>query len=248
MAMAPPVRRRAARWALAVLAFHLFCTPASAAFLPNAEGSVESLLAHELAASLGNAVPAEARVSVVLTSPFSGTVDAVRDLAYDPRSATIRALVSSEGRILELRAKAEILVDVPVPTRRILPGEVIGEEDLTSIQMPMDRLGDTVATSRDALIGLASRRQLSAGRLIQNSSVGTPVVVQRNKPVSLIYEDGPLQLMARGRALQDGGVGDSVRVMNVASNIVVTGTITGPQTVSVAGPPALSATSVSARP
>jgi len=175
-------------------------------------------------------------------------VDAVRDLAYDPRSATIRALVSSEGRILEVRAKAEILVDVPVPTRRILPGEVIGEDDLTSIQMPMDRLNDTVATSRDALIGLASRRQLSAGRLIQNTSVGTPVVVQRNKPVSLIYEDGSLQLMARGRALQDGGVGDSVRVMNIASNIVVTGMITGPQTVSVAGPPALSATAVSARP
>lgn len=62
-------------------------------------------------------------------------------------------------------------------------------------------------------------------------------MVQRNKPVSLVYEDGPLQLMARGRALQDGGVGELVRVMNIASNIVVTGTITGPQTVTVAGPP-----------
>lgn len=223
------------------LALHLLCGTADAAFLSAAEGSVESLLAHELAASLGSAVPAEARVSLVLTAPFSGPVDAVRDLSYDPRSGNVRALVSSEGRIVEVKAKADILVDVPVPTRRILPGEVISDGDLTSIQMPMERLNDTVVTSRDALVGLASRRQLSAGRLIQTSAVGTPVVVQRNKPVSLFYEDGPLQLMARGRALQDGGVGDSVRVMNIASNIVVTGTITGPQTVSVAGPQANSA-------
>ncbi|MCW2239938.1 flagellar basal body P-ring formation chaperone FlgA [Azospirillum canadense] len=224
------------------LALHLLCGGAAeAAFLSTAEGPVESLLAHELAASLGNAVPAEARVSLVLTAPFAGPVEAVRDLSYDPRSGNVRALVSSEGRIVEVRAKADILVEVPVPTRRILPGEIIADGDLTFIQMPMDRLNDTVVSSRDALVGMASRRQLSAGRLIQASAVGTPVVVQRNKPVSLLYEDGPLQLMARGRALQDGGVGDSVRVMNIASNIVVTGTITGPQTVSVAGPPAIAA-------
>ena len=117
------------------------------------------------------------------------------------------------------------------------PGEVIADSDLTTIPMPLERLNGAVVTSRDGLAGLASRRQLSAGRLIQTSAVGAPLVVQRNKPVSLVYEDGPLQLMARGRALQDGGVGELVRVMNIASSIVVTGTITGPQTVTVSGPP-----------
>ena len=206
-----------------------------------AQGPVEALLARELSATLGGAVPAGAHVALTLTTPFNGEVEAVRDLAYDPRGGQVRALVSSGGRIVELKGKADITVDVPVPTRRILPGEVIGEGDLTTLPMPMERLGDTVATSRDALIGLASRRALPPGRLIQTASVGAPVVVQRNKPVSLVFEDGPLLLAARGRALQDGGVGDTVRVMNVASSIVVTGTITGPQTVTVAGPQAVSA-------
>ncbi|AWK88255.1 flagellar basal body P-ring formation chaperone FlgA [Azospirillum thermophilum] len=215
--------------ALAVLA----AGPALA--LSPADGSVESLLARELASTLGGAVPSDARVSVVLTAPFGGSVEAVRDLSYDPRSGSLRALVSSDGRIVELKAKAEILVEVPVPTRRILPGEIIGDGDLTTVTMPMERLNDTVVTSRETLLGQASRRQLPPGRLIQTSAVGVPIVVQRNKQVSLVYEDGPLQLVARGRALQDGGVGEVVRVMNNSSNIVVTGVITGPQTVAVAG-------------
>lgn len=224
------------RWVTgAVLAVAMLAGPALA------DGAVEALLARELAATLGGAVPAGAHVALTLTAPFNGEVEAVRDLAYDPRGGQVRALVSSGGRIVELKGKADITVDVPVPTRRILPGEVISEGDLTTLPMPMERLGDTVATSRDALIGLASRRALPPGRLIQTASVGAPVVVQRNKPVSLVYEDGPLLLAARGRALQDGGVGDTVRVMNVASSIVVTGTITGPQTVTVAGPQAVSA-------
>lgn len=200
-----------------------------------AQNTAESVLAREVAATLGSAVPSDARVTVALTAPFSGTIEAVRDLSYDPRSGHVRALVASEGRVVEVKAKADIMVDVPVPTRRILPGEVIGEDDLTAVPIPMERLSDTVATNRGALVGMASRRQLPAGRLIQSSAVGAPLVVQRNKPVSLVYEDGPLQLLARGRALQDGGVGDVVRVMNVASSIVVTGTITGPQTVAVGG-------------
>ncbi|MBK3803241.1 flagellar basal body P-ring formation protein FlgA [Azospirillum brasilense] len=231
------MRRSVLHLAGVAVALHLLGAPVQAAYLSDGEGAVEALLAQELAASLGPAVPPDARVSLVLTAPFAGPVEAVRDLSYDPRGGLVRALVSSNGRVLEIKAKADIMVEVPVPTRRILPGEVIADSDLTTIPMPLERLNGAVITSRDSLAGLASRRQLSAGRLIQTSAVGAPLVVQRNKPVSLVYEDGPLQLMARGRALQDGGVGELVRVMNIASNIVVTGTITGPQTVTVAGPP-----------
>ncbi|WP_247878171.1 flagellar basal body P-ring formation chaperone FlgA [Azospirillum sp. TSO22-1] len=207
-----------------------------------AAGSVEATLARELSASLGAAVPADARVAVLLTSPFAGAADAVRDLSYDPRTGAVRALVESGGKLYDVGARAQITVEVPVPVRRIQPGEVIAESDLTTIAMQFERITGGVVASREALVGQASRRQLSPGRLIQASAVGTPIVVQRNKPVTIVYEDGPLQLAARGRALQDAGIGDSVRVMNATSSIVVTGTVTGPQTVAVGGSAAAVAT------
>ena len=129
-----------------------------------------------------------------------------------------------------------VLVTMPVPVRRIRPGEVIEPSDLTTIRLSLDRAGAGFIASADALIGQSPRRQISAGRLVQVGSVGAPIVVQRNRPVTLVYEDGALMLAARGRALQEGGVGDTVRVMNIASSTVVTGTVTGAETVSVSGP------------
>lgn len=223
--------------ALALLSAGAVAAGPSSAGTPAAT-AVETALAEELRAVLGEGVPAGARVSVVLGTPFAGPLGPVRELTHDPRTGTVRVLAESGGRLVELNGRADITVDVPVPARRLQPGEVIGEEDLTSIPMPLARIGAGVVTDPDALIGMAGRRQLAAGRLIQDRAVGAPIVVQRNKPVTLVYEDGPLRLAARGRALQDGGVGDLVRVMNAGSSVVLTGTITAAHTVLVAGPAA----------
>lgn len=219
--------RRAAS-VLAVLAF--LSSPAFAG------EPVEAALADALMSELGATIPANARVSVTLTMPVDGPVQDIRNLVHDPRTGHIKALATTgNGKAVELRAKADIIVDVPVPTRRMLPGEVIGEGDLATVPMAIERLGDTIVTDRAKLIGLAGRRQLVPGRPIQTGSVGAPIVVERNRPVQLIFEDGELRLSAQGRALQDGGVGDTVRVMNSASNVVVTGTVRGPKTVTVGG-------------
>lgn len=200
---------------------------------PVAADPLEARLAEVLADTLGAAVPEGARVSVVLGVPFSAPVDAVRDLTYDPRTGSVRALVTSGGRLHEVGGKAEIAMDVPVPARRVAAGEVLVESDLAFIPMPVARVADGIATNRDDLVGMEARRMLTAGRLIHRAAVGPPVVVLRNKPVVLRYVDGPLELEARGRALQDGGVGDLVKVVNTASSAVVTGMVTGPQAVRV---------------
>ncbi|MFP5514001.1 MAG: flagellar basal body P-ring formation chaperone FlgA [Alphaproteobacteria bacterium] len=201
-----------------------------------AAGPVESRLAEEILASLGPTVPADAQVAVTLGRPFDGQLDAVRDVTLDPRTGTFQARILSDGQIVELNGRAEVEVAMPVPVRRIRPGEIIEAADLTTVRLSLDRAGSGFISSADALIGLSPRRQMPAGRLIQVGSVGAPIVVQRNRPVTLVYEDGALVLAARGRALQEGGVGDVVRVMNIASSTIVTGTVTGAETVSVNGP------------
>ncbi len=211
---------------------------ATSAPAPAHAGVVETTLAEELLGTLGPSVPADARVSLTLGTPFDGPVETVRDIVRDPRTGSFRAQVSSQGRIVELSGRAEIEVEMPVPVRRIRPGEVIDAADLTTIRLPLERAGAGFIASADQLIGQSPRRQMPAGRLILVGSVGSPIVVLRNRPVTLVFEDGPLLLAARGRALQEGGVGDLVRVMNIASSTVVTGTVTGAETVSVNGPQA----------
>ncbi|ALG75392.1 FlgA protein [Azospirillum thiophilum] len=222
---------RSLRMALALALF-----AAGPAIAGPAVGSVEARLAEELLASLGPAVPADAQVALTLGMPFDGPLDAVRDIGLDPRTGIFQARIVSNGRTVELSGRADIEVAMPVPVRRIRPGEIIEAADLTTIRLSIGRAGAGFIADADALVGLSPRRQIPAGRLIQVGSVGSPIVVQRNRPVTLVYEDGALLLAARGRALQEGGVGDVVRVMNIASSTIVTGTVTGAETVSVSGP------------
>lgn len=207
----------------------------AAAFTPGSAsaGPTEDLLAGEVSAMLGETLPGGARVTVALAAPFEREIEVVRDFSYDPRTGRIQALVQSGGRLFDIAGSAEVQVDVPVPVRRVAPGEILSEADLTTVPMPAHRLSAGTVASVAELVGLASRRQLAPGRLIQASSVGAPIVVERNRPVTLVYEQDGLFLAAEARALQDGGVGDTVRVMNPSSNSVVSGLVTGPQTVAV---------------
>ena len=58
-------------------------------------------------------------------------------------------------------------------------------------------------------------------------------MVAKGKLITLSFRKGGILLSAQGKALENGGLGDTVRVMNTQSKSVVQGTVTGPETVVV---------------
>ncbi|MEM7295067.1 MAG: flagellar basal body P-ring formation chaperone FlgA, partial [Pseudomonadota bacterium] len=67
------------------------------------------------------------------------------------------------------------------------------------------------------IIGKETRIALYMGRPIRPSDVGPPSVVRRNEIVDIRYKVGGLSILSAGRALDQGAVGDRVRVMNLDS-------------------------------
>ncbi len=53
-------------------------------------------------------------------------------------------------------------------------------------------------------------------------------IVRRGQPITLVYEAPGLALTLRGRALEDAGLGQSVRVLNTTSNQTIDAVVTGP--------------------
>ncbi len=78
------------------------------------------------------------------------------------------------------------------------------------------------------VVGLEARSMIYPGRPIMPANVGPPSVIKRNEIVTLIYQKGALLISTEGRALARGGIGDRIRVMNLASRTTVSGTITQP--------------------
>lgn len=87
------------------------------------------------------------------------------------------------------------------------------------------------------LIGLEARVTLYQGRPIAASDVGPAAIIERNQIVTMIFANGALTIKADARALGRAGIGDDVRVMNLASRKTVFGTVGADGEVYVGTPP-----------
>ncbi|MFU8776470.1 MAG: flagellar basal body P-ring formation chaperone FlgA [Roseovarius sp.] len=123
--------------------------------------------------------------------------------------------------ILGMVISAPALADVIVATRTIRPQEILGAADL----LLKKGEGQNDLSLAD-LIGQEARVALYPGRPVRAGDVGPPTVVERNQVVPLIYLRGGLEIMTEGRSLDRAGIGDHVRVMNLASRATVSGRVT----------------------
>ncbi len=118
-------------------------------------------------------------------------------------------------------AAQSVLAGTVTPVRAIRSQTVIAAEDVEIVE---EEVTGGLAELAD-VIGKEARVTLYPGRPILVGQVGAPAVVERNALVRMIFRDGPLSITAEGRVLDRGGAGERVRVMNLASRQIVTGSV-----------------------
>jgi flagella basal body P-ring formation protein FlgA len=67
----------------------------------------------------------------------------------------------------------------------------------------------------------------AAARFQPTSTPTGDVAVRRGEVITLVYSAPGIQLTTRARATTDGGVGDTVRLVNLQSNRTVDAVVTG---------------------
>jgi len=114
-----------------------------------------------------------------------------------------------------------VSAEVIVPVRTIRAREIISAEDL--FRKPLEIAGAVSDTAE--IVGLEARVILYSGRPIRPGDVGPPAIISRNELVTLVFSRGPLRIIAEGRALGRGAIGETMRAMNTGSHMTVIGTI-----------------------
>jgi flagella basal body P-ring formation protein FlgA len=109
-----------------------------------------------------------------------------------------------------------------VATRTIRPQELISAADIRVDPGTIEG----AFQNPNLVVGQEARYAIYPGRPVMRGTVGAPALIERNQLVEIIYANSGLRIMAEGRALSRGGLGDRVRVMNTASRTVLFGTIT----------------------
>ena len=133
-------------------------------------------------------------------------------------------------------ALADANIRIVVPQRDIARGEVLEASDLAFGNATGTAMMNGTITSMDAAVGLEARRVLHAGETLSASDLRRPVIVTKGETVTMTFAAPGVELTAMGRALGEGGIGDTVTVQNPASYRMVSAVVTGPGTVRATGP------------
>lgn len=114
-----------------------------------------------------------------------------------------------------------VIADTVVPARPIRAQSIIAETDLALRGGDLANGFQTIA----AVAGQEARVVLYPGRPILVGDIGPPAIVTRNQIVQMHYENSGLHIVAEGRSLDRGAVGDRLRVMNLSSRATLVGRV-----------------------
>jgi flagella basal body P-ring formation protein FlgA len=127
-------------------------------------------------------------------------------------------------------------VRIVVPAHDIPRGDTIGESDLTYTTVDGAALMAGVPTRIEEVKGMQTRRTLGAGQPFRGEDLRKPIVITKGQTVTMQFIVPGVELTAMGRAMSEGGIGDTVTVQNPASYRMISGIVIAPGTVRATGP------------
>lgn len=123
---------------------------------------------------------------------------------------------------------------VLIPNRVIYPGETIVLGALRKVTLVAGKKKpDAVATRATELDGRIARRTLLPGHYIPVNAIREPWKVEQGAPVQVIFTTGPLTISAAAVTLEPGSTGDLVKVRNIDSGKIFSGTVMADGTIRV---------------
>ena len=180
---------------------------------------VTDLIEERAVAELGATLPAKAKLDIRMAEGMIKKGNFVQEFWIDPDSGQFIAnVVTDSGVPQRVWGLAMVILTVPVPNRRIVPDEIVRAQDVSLVEMPMQRVGSYAINEYDQLVGQQVRRMLVTGRPVPRNSVMPPRIISRGEKVKIRLTHGGLQLTAKGRALDDAHKGQELRVVNLSSN------------------------------
>ncbi len=144
--------------------------------------------------------------------------------------AALASLIAAVGPALAQEALA------PSPKAVIYPGDIILDQMLTDIPGGGTRDGGgPYVEDRSFILGKTARLTLLPGHAIPFAGISNRKLVANGAEVKLVYAEGGLLIVTSGAALQDGSIGDVVRVRNSDSGVTVSGAVQPDGSVKVGG-------------
>jgi flagella basal body P-ring formation protein FlgA len=130
-------------------------------------------------------------------------------------------------------AYLEVLNPVVVSKRPMTRNQIISADDVRIEKRDLARTPSGAITDLHGVVGKRLKRTLAAGAVLSRAMVDNPLIVRRGDIVKIVIETEMLKISTLGRVDERGGIGDTVRVINLDSKRRVYGQVVDKRTVRV---------------
>jgi flagella basal body P-ring formation protein FlgA len=134
---------------------------------------------------------------------------------------------------IEATARAwqnEVIVAKPLAYNKVLE-----DADFTERRMLVDALPDQVLLNRDQCVAQQASQDLKPGTIMTARMVDAVPLVRPGQLVTITLTQGTVQIKAVGVAMEQGALGQTIKVRNETTREVFDTTVTGPQETRLGG-------------
>jgi flagellar basal body P-ring formation protein FlgA len=178
------------------------------------------------------------RVATVHLPVDAGDTFAIRELRHDERSGRLVAKLVAPAKnpiySMRITGRLQKMITVPVLTRLVRRGEIVRAHDIALRSMDRAQVPVNAVIERDDIVGQSARRTLPSGTPLRDGDLEAPTLVRRGALVTMEITTPMMRLTARGKALDNGTLGETVRIRNIQSKRVIQGEVVGLDRVRIA--------------
>ena len=150
----------------------------------------------------------------------------VGQLDYNPVTGQFTAVLSVTAAGMSpghsrLSGRIVDIVELPVPSHRMMPGDIIGAGDIQMARLHANAVRADVAQIPAQAVGMALRHPVGPGAPLLLADLARPQAVQKGEAVQMQLDTPGISVSAQGIAMEGGAVGERVRVLNGSSRAIV---------------------------
>ncbi len=165
---------------------------------------------------------------------LSEYIENVKLVNVNIRSGTFKVKVlMNNGDSSLLDGKFSCYLIVPVTANKISAGSIIDISDITTVKIKVSQFRKDFFSTEEKIIGMQARKNLPSGVIFKKSDLFTPTAIKENDTVTMIYRSGDLELKSLGKSITRGAIGDTIKLKNDTSGVVIYGKVVDNSTVEI---------------
>jgi len=144
-----------------------------------------------------------------------------------------RRLLAANAPIRRSDVISSLQIKMAVASRDLPRGTPVNDGSISWVETTQDAVGPATITDESATEGRVTRHPVRAGQPLRAIDLTKPVIIPKNKLVTIIYASKVLTLTVRGKAMEDGAAQETIRVANANSKSIVLAEVVDENTVRV---------------